>query len=205
MNQINQEFRSRILVLDTETGGLNPDQHSLLSIGLVSWDQRHQRELFVAEPQLRFDPRSMEVNGIDLDWIRREGLHPLRACEALEAFIDEIEAPRPFLIAGHNISFDLAFIRRLYRVAQRPLPSAFSHRSIDTHTLLWALAAVGRLPKEACSSDGAFRHFDVAPPQELRHTALGDAVATRALLERLLDELAMSGSAFSAAALSALG
>ena len=29
-------------------------------------------------------------------------------------------------------------------------------------------------------------HFDITPPDELRHTALGDAVATRTLLERLL-------------------
>ena len=30
---------NRILFIDTETGGINPNKHSLLSIGLVVWDQ----------------------------------------------------------------------------------------------------------------------------------------------------------------------
>ena len=193
MNQYNSQLLQRLVVLDTETGGLDAAQHSILTLGLVSWDGAHQIELLIAEPTFHTNPRSMEVNKIDLDQVRREGLSPSEACDALEAFLSKISGPRPLLVAGHNISFDLSFIRRLYRIAERPLPEAFSHRSVDTHTLLWALVSMGRLPDEARSSDGAFRYFDVAPSPELRHTALGDAIATRALLEKLLEMFSVEG------------
>ena len=29
---------ARLLFIDTETGGLNPEKHSLLSVGFVVWD-----------------------------------------------------------------------------------------------------------------------------------------------------------------------
>lgn len=179
--------RRRVVVLDTETGGLDPLRHSLMSVGLVDFSGEHRLEVYVLEPDVQFDPESMAVNGIDLDWLRANGLSPTAACDRIEAFLDGIGLGRPLMVAGHNVAFDLAYMRRLYTMAGRPLPRDFSHRSLDTHTLLYAWACAGRLPPGARSSDGAFAHFGVAPPEHLRHTALGDAVATRDLLERLFD------------------
>ncbi|MBM4291984.1 MAG: 3'-5' exonuclease [Deltaproteobacteria bacterium] len=184
--------RGPVVVLDTETGGIDPHAHSLLTVGLVSLDGARRLEIWVREPQLLTAPESMAVNGIDLAEVEARGLPPAAACDALEAFLSEERARaggRAPLLAGHNISFDLSFLRRLYRLAGRSAEGAFSHRSLDTHTLMWALAALGALPPEACGSDGAFRHYGVEPPPALRHTALGDAVATRALLWGALEHL----------------
>ena len=183
MNSLAQHL---IIIIDTETGGLDPLTHSILSIGVVSWDGQHREEIFILEPHLSTNPRSMAVNQIDLDQLKQEGCTPREACDRLEAFVNRISGGQPIIFAGHNIAFDLAFIRRLYQVSQRPLPTSFSHRSLDTHTLLWTLATLGDIPRSACSSDGAFRHFNVAPPERLRHTALGDALATRELLLAIL-------------------
>ena len=182
---------SQVIILDTETGGVDHRHHSILSIGLVSWDQKHQHEIFVLEPVLQTNPRSMEINRIDLEWLKATGVNPAEACRQMDAFFEQCgwkEGETPFLLAGHNLAFDLAFLRRLYDLADRPMPPYFSHRSIDTHSLLWTLASLGVLPPSVCSSDGAFKHYQVAPPQELRHTALGDALATRDLLEAILLE-----------------
>ncbi len=178
-----------MVILDTETGGLDPLHHSLLSVGLVSGDGRHQLEFYVIEPTIVSDPRSMKVNRIDLDQVRASGLTPGAAVDRIEAFLDGLGLGRPVMVAGHNIAFDIAYMRRLYRLAGRKVPRDFSHRTVDTHTLLWALSAVGRLPPDVTSSDQAFRHFDIAPPDEMRHTALGDALATRDLVARLLETM----------------
>jgi DNA polymerase-3 subunit epsilon len=175
-----------VIVVDTETGGLDPLHHSLLSVGLVSGDGTRTLEFYVLEPTLTTDERSMAVNRIDLDRVRAEGLSPEKAVDRIEAFLDGIGRGRPLKAAGHNVAFDIAFLRRLYRMAGRDFPPDFAHRTIDTHTLLWALAQMERLPKDVVSSDKAFAHFDLAPPDALRHTALGDAVATHQLLQRLL-------------------
>jgi DNA polymerase-3 subunit epsilon len=177
----------RVVVFDTEAGGLDPLRHSLMSVGFVDFSGAHRLEVYVLEPDVQFEPEAMAVNGIDLHWLRANGLSPAEACDRIEAFLDGLGMGRPLMMAGHNIAFDLAYMRRLYTLAGRPLPRDFSHRSLDTHTLLYAWACAGRLPPEARSSDGAFKHFGVAPPPHLRHTALGDAVATRDLLAHLLD------------------
>ncbi|MEZ4466495.1 MAG: 3'-5' exonuclease [bacterium] len=179
-----------LIIIDTETGGLDPTVHSLLSIGLVTFDGSRRTEIFVREPEISTHPRSMKVNGIDLDFIEREGLSPAATCDRVEAFFNATPGRRPVMLCGHNIAFDLAYMRRIYRLADRTPPAEFTHRSVDTHALLWALAAAGRIPMDATTSDGAFQYFNVQPPEELRHTALGDAVATRDLLESLLEMMA---------------
>ena len=187
------QARGPLVIIDTETGGVDPHTHSLLSVAFVSLDGERRLEVFVREATLVTNPESMKVNGIDLAWIEREGLSPREACDQLDAFLREevrLGGGKPALLVGHNVAFDLAFLKRLYRHAGETQESPLiSHRSLDTHTLLWALAALGRVPASACGSDGAFSHYQVAPPQELRHTALGDAVATRALLRHLLHDL----------------
>ena len=186
--------RGALVVIDTEAGGLNPNVHSVLSVALVSIDGARKLECLIKEPELVTTPSAMAVNGIDLDWLSAHGLSPEEACHQLDDFLqEEVDRAggRPALLIGHNVAFDLAYFKRLYRLIGRegdhPL---VSHRSLDTHTLLWALAALGSLPPSACGSDGAFQHYQVSPPDELRHTALGDAVATQALFHKLISSLA---------------
>lgn len=179
--------KTTYVVIDTETGGLNPDVHSLISVGLVDNTGQKMDEFLVREPTLSSDPRSMAIHGISEAQIIAEGLAPELAVERFEAFFDGIEGT--ILLTGHNISFDLAFIKRLYRLANRSMMKRISHRSIDTHSLLWLGIQMGVLPPDTSSSDGAFRYFKIEPPAEKRHTALGDAIATQKLVEALLDRL----------------
>ena len=174
-----------VITLDTETGGLNPFHHSILSIGLISGDGQHSDEFFVREKDIVTDPRAMAVNRIDLNDVHTQGLSPAEACDRLEAFGAKV-CPEGGVIAGHNIAFDIAFLRRLYNLAGRSIPGLFCHRTLDTHTLLWALGMAGKIPSHIRSSDAAFQYFDIEPSEELRHTALGDAVATRKLLGCLM-------------------
>jgi len=179
-------FMNQILILDTETGGLDPLTHSLMTIGLITGDGRHPLELTVAEPEMVTDPRALAVNRLDPFEVARDGMAPADACDAIDGYLKKIHPKARPMVCGHNVAFDLAFMRRLYTMAGRTVPSCFSHRTLDTHTLMWSLIAVGRLPAHVTGSDAAFAHFDIAPPAELRHTALGDAVATRDLLEQLI-------------------
>jgi DNA polymerase III subunit epsilon len=90
-------------------------------------------------------------------------------------------------LVGHNIGFDVAFLRKLAFEGGREQLAGISHRALDTHTLLYVLALENRIPVSATKSDGAFRHFGIQVPPSKRHTALEDARATRALLLAILD------------------
>lgn len=174
-----------VVVIDTETGGLDPGEHSLLTLALITGRDTARLALTIAEPEIRVTPRSLEINRLDPVQIAATGLAPAAACEAIEGFLEAQAPGKSWFLCGHNVGFDVAFLKRLYRLAGRPYPAKLGHRTLDTHTLLWALGAAGKLPVLP-GSDAAFAHFGIEPPPELRHTALGDAVATRVLLERLL-------------------
>ena len=178
-------MRDNVVIIDTETGGLDSSYHSLISVGLVSACGKRTDEFIVRETPFISDPRSMAVHGITLEQIHEEGLSIADAISRFERFFEPNEGP--VLLVGHNISFDLSFIKRLYKLADRPFPKKISHRSIDTHTLLWAGIQTGLFPATTNTSDGAFKHFNIEPPADKRHTALGDAIATQRLLIAILE------------------
>ena len=174
------------VIIDTETGGLDPSHHSLISVGLVSACGTRMDEFIVRENTLVCDPRSMAIHGITAETIEAQGLDPSMAVDRFESFFTKMEGP--VLLVGHNVSFDLSFIKRLYRLAGRTEPRKISHRSLDTHTMLWTGIALGIFPETTNTSDGAFKHFQIEPPADKRHTALGDAIATQKLVSAIMSQ-----------------
>ena len=65
------------LVVDTETGGLDPKKHSILSIAGVVWQPRKNIEplfdFYICEDEIKTTKRAMEVNKINLDTVEEEG------------------------------------------------------------------------------------------------------------------------------------
>ena len=180
--------QSKILIIDTETSGTNPHIHSLISLAVVPLIDGIQdgKEWFVYEHGIQTDPQAMSIHGIKLDWLAKHGIEVNQVCLQFEDYLSSY-SDQLIMLAGHNVSFDIAFLKKLYCSANRTWPKQLSHRSIDTHSLLWFLAQHGKIPHTACSSDGAFAFFNCEPPSELRHSALGDAMATKKLLCSLLD------------------
>ena len=87
-------------------------------------------------------------------------------------------------LAGHNVHFDVAFLKPFFAANNKDFSQYFSHRVIDTSSILYYLYLSGRMKQKATSSDKAFELFDIHV--EGRHTALGDAVATAELFNKLL-------------------
>ena len=80
------------LFIDTETGGLDPARHSLLSVGLVVGDG--PRVLNSLEILIRHEPYvvsagGMAVNRIDLVQHSAAALEPKMALTVLDVFLDQ--------------------------------------------------------------------------------------------------------------------
>src|SRR5438067_2269359 len=116
--------RAKLLVLDTETGGLDPLVHSLLTIGLVVWEDGKitaSDEFSVCEPEIVTERDALLVNRVDPRSVHASGLDPKDAIERLERFIlAHFSETDEVVLSGHNVSFDVQFLRRLYRIARRP-------------------------------------------------------------------------------------
>ena len=174
-----------VLVIDTETGGLDPDVNAIFSVALVT--QRSSIELKIRDLGGVADAEALQVNKISVAAHNENALSPGIAVNRIHAWLDIFagEDLKDWTIAGHNVGFDLAFMARLYRIAQVPLPRIFRpYKVVDTSTLMWALRTKGLLPEGLKSADAAFAYFGIEVSG--RHTALGDAQATYTLLTELL-------------------
>jgi DNA polymerase III epsilon subunit-like protein len=183
---------SKIVVVDTETGGLDPNVESILSIGMVIMDSEtgelgERYYSLIDEPNLVANPRALEVNGLTVEQIKAEGKSPQEVCRDIDAFLRRHSLKKPTL-AGHNIAgFDMGFIRRLYRVAGvKWLP--FDYHVLDTMSVAVLLRFNGHLPVEKVSLDNLCQHFGInirEGGEGAQHNALEDAVATAKLLNAL--------------------
>lgn len=179
------------VVIDTETSGLNAFRHDILSIGIVPvWKQVEPIEIYVKSESSEWsDFGKNNFSRFSHHW-NKEAVTPEEACVRLEEFLFSTFSGEEAIPIGHNIGFDTSFLKKLAYLSGKDELAYLSHRAIDTHTLLFVLAETGKVPSLALTSDGAFRYFDIEVPSRDRHTALGDAKATKALFLKIMEELA---------------
>lgn len=181
---------NRLLFIDTETGGVDPQKHSLLSIALVVWDSSDgvidSKEFFIKHNEYIITSEAKKINKFDID------KHELVALDA-KSVIGDIRVfcakffPDDNLIplAGHNTQFDVSFLRVFLESQGRSFNQLFSHRILDTYSIIMYLIYAEKIPPNVVSSAKVFQHFGIKVNG--RHTALGDALATVKLFERLLE------------------
>lgn len=178
----------KILFIDTETGGLNPDKHSLLSLALVVWTDNEiidSEEYLINDGILSVTAEALQVNRINIDEHKKTALTPPITFDKILKFINRhFPEEQKITLAGHNVHFDIAFLKSFLSKNNQSFSSYFSHRIIDTSSILYYLYLGGILKEKAISSDKAFEHFKIQVKG--RHTALGDAIATAELFTKLL-------------------
>ncbi len=182
------------LFLDTESGGLDAGQHSLLSLGLVVGEDgvvRHSLELFLKHETYVVTGEALRVNRIDLSSHHRSAMDGQTAMAVLDIFLNQYFPCKhtPIQLVGHNIAYDQAFLRRFWESQGRCFEDRFSHRTIDTHAMAWAMREAGMLSLESLNSTHLFEHFGVQIPVDQRHTALGDALGTFELYWKMIKRM----------------
>lgn len=120
---ISMRFRGFLpVVIDVETGGVNPRTDALLEIAAVVIDMNDEGRLTMAEsvsahiePEkgLLLNPESMKINGIKIDNPFRFAISEKEALKkvfaVVRAALKEKGCTRAILV-GHNAHFDLAFL-----------------------------------------------------------------------------------------------
>jgi DNA polymerase III epsilon subunit-like protein len=184
----------RLLLIDTETGGIDPQTHSILSVAGVVWvDGKIEAEfdLKIVEPTLSVTVQAMQINRINLVDHAAGAFTPVEAGKQLTAFLrkhfrDELKSGAKVALAGHNVGFDIGFLKRLCRLGDVAYNEFFSHRSLDTSSILRFMDLAGSAPLQSAGLEEALKHFEITVPEPMRHTALGDARGTAALLNELI-------------------
>ena len=171
------------VVFDTETTGLLPDRgDELVQIAAVRIvnGKTIKSETFetLVNPGRTIPPSSSAIHRIT-DAMVADAPSVLDVVERFHKF-----AANAILVA-HNASFDMAFLHR----REKALGIQFDHPVLDTALL----SAVAFGQQESHTLDAIASRLAIALPKTMRHTAMGDAVATAEAFVKLKAILAARG------------
>lgn len=175
-----------LLFMDIETSGPSFFESVPLSVSIIPFNSKVESfDGFIRYENISWSGRGKEFfSDYQKDW-EEKAIPPKTFCENLNSYLRGTKIENGILV-GHNIGFDTHFLNRVYNDAATPYPENLSHRTIDTHTLLYILASFDKIPMEATSSDNAFELFKLSDSKKERHTAKYDALLTKELFKRIL-------------------
>jgi DNA polymerase-3 subunit epsilon len=164
------------VVFDTETTGLDPQQDEVVQLGAVRIVNGKivDGEVYdsLVHPSIPIPRKSTDVHGID-DQMVAHAPDFAAVCDGFHGFA------RDAVLVAHNAPFDMAFVHR--QAASNSID--FDNPVLDTVLLsavVFGGAAIHTL-------DAICDRLNITIPIELRHTAMGDAVATaKALIAMIL-------------------
>lgn len=147
---------NNVLVIDTETTGLDPEADELLQIAIVEYDGDGRFLSFFRPDRHTEWPEAMAVNHITPAAVAL--CHPAEAYrDTIQKALDSADA-----LVGYNVGFDLAFLDRI-GVEIPAVPVCDVMRDLEE---VWRRASLGA----ACA------HFDIDPL--CLHDAWGDCIST---------------------------
>jgi ribonuclease T len=193
---LSQRFRGFLpVVVDVETGGFNESTDALLQIAAVIIDIDQQGQLYCSETVschvtpfegANLDPKSMEVNGIDID-------HPFRLAVEEKQALPKIFKPvrnaikrhscKKAILVGHNAHFDLKFI---YAAAARAGIKRNPFHPFSTFDTVTLAGLVYGQTVLARSVKSAGMEWDSSEA----HSAVYDAEMTAMLFCKIVNEVA---------------
>lgn len=179
----------RFAFIDTETGGVIPGKHSLLSIGIVVWDLSEgiiaQKEFYIKSKRYIVTKEAQRINKFDRVKHNKVAEEPSVVIEKLLSFLYEYFPQNTFIpLAGHNVQFDINFLKAFLKKQNRSYNQYFSHRAIDTYSVYKTLILSHLISENINSSHDAFSYFNIKVDQ--RHNALSDCIATVKLYENMI-------------------
>lgn len=135
----------KVLIYDTETGGLDPEVHSVFSLGALvgDLDTGQVLEQFEALHKLdsiddyNFTDKAIEVHGITPTEAFTKGVE---TTELQDRFVDLWNSHGAEIIGGHNEAYDrrmMAF--QIFKCTLPEFEANFTYRSIDSSSIsrLW--------------------------------------------------------------------
>ena len=178
-----------MIVIDTETSGVDTNKNGLISIGAVDFDNPSNRfygECYVFE-NAHIDDDALKINGFNEQDIRDTS--KMSEKELCEKFIDWTKVPADLTLAGENPSFDRDFLRMAFLRSRMNWP--FAYRTVDLHSVAISYLLSKNIPVPARN-----KHFDFGldeileftglPENPLPHHALHDALLEAEAISRLI-------------------
>lgn len=177
----------KLLFIDTETGGLDPKKHSLLTIGMcvmVEGNIVDKLEIKLKQDTYTVTSTALNVNKINLFELDTD---IKTAFNQIFTFIRRNFGNKDKItLAGHNVNFDIGFLKVFWEDGLKTIPEYqrdsflwykwFNYHYVDTMQISAFLNDVGIINIPNNKLETLIKYFSLNPSS--RHTALEDAIMT---------------------------
>lgn len=143
----------KILAFDTETGGLDPKEASLLTAYFEVIDSNFNTldklslKIMPDDGVIKANPQALAVNKIDIQKHKTEAITYSEAKKLLTSFLSKHSSKYDKLIPlAHNIDFDLGFVQE-HLLSKQSWELYNSYRKLDTANLANFFKLVGWFPE----------------------------------------------------------
>ena len=169
----------RLLVIDVETTGLEPSTDSVIQIAscVLSRKELHEEKWFstYVRPDSPISPGARAIHGLtESDLVDAPPLS-----EAIRSFAEY--APQDSIICGHNVAFDVAFLRQSYR--RVGLSYDFDYHTMDLWSIAFFILGAQSVNLPTYDLTALCRLYDIK--RSTKHDAFEDVRATAAVLRHL--------------------
>lgn len=188
------KINNTLLVLDTETGGVDPNKYSLMEIACIVIKNEkvvYKYTSLVKSPTGEYSCNEFarSLHNIKDEYIEKYGKLPEVIINDLKNIRDVYFNGNPMTIVAHNAAFDISFVKKMFADNGHGSSSnltndslsydnIFSRNAIDTATMALLLKLSGKIDFDRCSLDNILKYYNLHSKNQERHTALYDATQT---------------------------
>jgi DNA polymerase III epsilon subunit family exonuclease len=170
-----------LLLIDVETTGLNPAVDCIVQISacVLSRKDLSVEKVFTSlvHPTTPVSDRARAVHGLtDAQ---------LRDAPALKDVLEEFDAfvPQNIILAGHNVSFDVSFLRAAYVSVGKAYD--FDYHLLDVWSIAFFVLGAQAIPLETYNLNSLCSLFGIR--RDVQHDAKQDVLVSAAILRHLYD------------------
>ncbi len=189
-------------MIDTEATGLHTLKHGLIQVAALALDEKlaivDQYTIDIKPPDgYEISPEALKINGFTQERIDK-GVSYEEFCHSFLHFVGQHFSQTPIAV-GQFFPFDFAFIDYVFTSCnmENELNEVMTNQFIDTKSLVLSLNLKAELegkklpfPVTSLSKPGGLKDkFGIWGEDFTAHDALGDVMATRAVLVKLLEYL----------------
>ena len=185
---------NKIIFIDTETGGVNPEKAALIQLsGIIRIDKKDVEKFnFYIKPfeNSEVNEKALEVQGRTLEELKTEKYVEEKEVykqfiKLLDKYIDKYDKTDKFIVAGYNVRFDVDVLKAFFqRHGNNFLFSYLDSSMLDPLYSIRLLQIAEVLPVlENNKLETWCKHFGI----ELKaHDSLEDIEATKKLIGKLI-------------------
>lgn len=183
-----------ILVLDTETTGVDSENHALIEACAILYKNKKEVSRYSFRQPVsgqKVDLAALKYNGYNIEYLTELNNNAAKMSTHIGGFLDYLlELPKDTVLAGHNVDFDINFLKKdIEKLGLENLNGIIPRKKYDTKTIAEFLKKTQQIKFEKTNLHELAKKLEIEYEGENLHSSSYDAELTAKVLFKMFNLL----------------